>query len=336
MRKGYNPNKDKENIKLDYYHQVIIPVYIPTNLDYFKDSLKILKLTVKSLLKTSHKKTFITIINNGSSKEVRTYLESLLESNKIHELIHTVNIGKLNAILKGLSGSNFPLISISDADVFFLNNWQKETYTVFETFPKTGFVNPCPSSKVLKRFTYNVIFDNLFSSNLKFTSVKNPNALKRFAESIGNPSFYNQYHLKQYLTISNKEKYAVIGGGHFVGTYRGEVFNSINQKYTEFSLGGTSENDILDAPVVDNGFWRLSTQDNYAYHMGNSYETWMDTIELNEIKFNIERPVLKEIKNSKISNKIKSTFFSLFLSRKGIWNKFLTYKGLNKKGVKNY
>jgi hypothetical protein len=336
MRKGYNPNKDKENIKLDYYHQVIIPVYIPTNLDYFKDSLKILKLTVKSLLKTSHKKTFITIINNGSSKEVRTYLESLLESNKIHELIHTVNIGKLNAILKGLSGSNFPLISISDADVFFLNNWQKETYTVFETFPKAGFVNPCPSSKVLKRFTYNVIFDNLFSSNLKFTSVKNPNALKRFAESIGNPSFYNQYHLEQYLTISNKEKYAVIGGGHFVGTYRGEVFNSINQKYTEFSLGGTSENDILDAPVVDNGFWRLSTQDNYAYHMGNSYETWMDTIELNEIEFNIERPVLKEIKNSKISNKIKSTFFSLFLSRKGIWNKFLTYKGLNKKGVKNY
>jgi hypothetical protein len=62
----------------------------------------------------------------------------------------------------------------------------------------------------------------------------------------------------------------------------------------------------------------------------------MDTIELNEIEFNIERPVLKEIKNSKISNKIKSTFFSLFLSRKGIWNKFLTYKGLNKKGVKNY
>ena len=62
MRKGYNPNKDKENIKLDYYHQVIIPVYIPTNLDYFKDSLKILKLTVKSLLKTSHKKTFITLL----------------------------------------------------------------------------------------------------------------------------------------------------------------------------------------------------------------------------------------------------------------------------------
>jgi hypothetical protein len=336
MRKGHNPNKDKENVKLDYYHQVIIPVYIPNNLDYFKDSFEILKLNLSSLFKTSHSKTFITIINNGSSKEVSNYLESLFISDKIHELIHTVNIGKLNAILKGLSGSNFPLITISDADVLFLSDWQKETYNVFQAFPKTGFVSPCPSSKVLKRYTYNVLFDKLFSDKLKFTKVKNPIALKKFADSIGNPDFYNQYHLEQYLTVSNAQNTAVIGGGHFVGTYRSEVFNSITQKYSEFSLGGTSENNILDVPVVNIGMWRLSTHDNYVYHLGNTHELWMDEIQLNQTSIDLKKPILKEVKSSKFLNWIKYLFFSLFLSRKGIWNSFLVYKGLNKKGIKNY
>ena len=43
MRIGFNPNKDKKLIKSDDFHQVIIPVYIPNNKGYFKDSFIILK-----------------------------------------------------------------------------------------------------------------------------------------------------------------------------------------------------------------------------------------------------------------------------------------------------
>lgn len=336
MRKGFNPNKDKKTTKLEYYHQVIIPVYIPNNSDYFKDSFKILQLTIESLLKTSHNQTFITIINNGSSKEVTQYLDDLLNTNKIHELVHTLNIGKLNAILKGLSGNNFPLITISDADVLFLNNWQRESYNIFEAFPKAGFVSPCPSSKLLRYFTYNVIIDNLFSSSMKFTSVKNPTAMKRFAHSIGNPEFYSHSHLEHYLTIQNNDTVAVIGGGHFVGTYRGEVFKKITQKHSEFALGGTSEYEILDAPVPQNGFWRLSTQDNFAYHLGNTFEDWMDDIKIDNQTTKLSCPNFKHIKNSKLSNKFKSNIFSLFFNRKWFWKKFLVFKGLSKDDANNY
>ena len=38
MRVGFNPNKDKVLSKSDYNHQVIVPVYIPHQNDYFKDS----------------------------------------------------------------------------------------------------------------------------------------------------------------------------------------------------------------------------------------------------------------------------------------------------------
>ena len=49
MRVGLNPNRDKLLPISDYLHQIIIPVYIPNQEDYFKDSLKILKLCLASL-----------------------------------------------------------------------------------------------------------------------------------------------------------------------------------------------------------------------------------------------------------------------------------------------
>ncbi len=67
MRIGLNPNKDTVIKPSNYIHQVIIPVFIPNEEGYFKDSLKIFKLCIESLLSTIHNKTFITIVNNGSS-----------------------------------------------------------------------------------------------------------------------------------------------------------------------------------------------------------------------------------------------------------------------------
>ena len=159
MRLGFNPHKDKKQIKSDYFHQVVIPVYIPNEEGYFKDSFVILQYCLQSLFKTSHQKTYFTIVNNGSCDEVVDYLNSLYHKKKIQELIHSTNIGKLNAILKGLTGNQFTLITIADADVLFVNNWQEETYAVFEAFPKTGSVSPCPNSKLLKYCTTNIFFE---------------------------------------------------------------------------------------------------------------------------------------------------------------------------------
>ena len=115
----------------DFYHQIVIPVHIPNLKGYFKHSFRILELNLNSLFKTTHKKTYFTIVNNGSCKEVENYLLGLFNQGLIHELINTTAIGKLNAILKGIVGHNFEFITISDSDVLFLNNWQNETYKVY-------------------------------------------------------------------------------------------------------------------------------------------------------------------------------------------------------------
>ena len=339
MRIGFNPQKDKKLHPSDFFHQVVVPVYIPNQKGYFKDSFSILKLCLDSLFRTSHKKTYFTVVNNGSCDEVRAYLDHLFQNKKIHEVVHTITIGKLNAILKGLTGNQFTLITIADADVLFVNNWQEETYAVFEAFPKTGSVSPCPNSKLLKYCTTNIFFEKLISESLRFRNVKNPKAMKSFAGSIGNPTLFNKHHLKKYLTVSNNDVHAVVGAGHFVGTYRSDVFQKLRHSYSVFKLGGESESELLDKPVSYQGYWRLSTEDNYAYHMGNTFEDWMskhvEDLKRNNFVYD-KAPHLSKVKSNAFVNWIKIKVFSRILFRKSFWMLFLRYKGLTKSEAKEY
>lgn len=338
MRLGFNPNKNKGILNSDCFHQIIIPVYIPNHNDYFKDSLAILKLCLESLFRTVHKKTFITIVNNGSCQEVTNYVQELYLQNKIHEVLETTNIGKLNAILKGIVGHNFPLITITDSDVLFLDEWQKASYSIFENFPKAGVVCPTPSSRSLRTYTSNVYWDSFFSKKLAFSKVKNPPALKKFAVSVGNPDFYDRAHLENYFTVSNKNEKAVIGAGHFVGTYRGEIFNSLEVKYSNYKMGGDSENEILDIPVVKKGLWRLSTEDNYAYHMGNVVEDWMrhEVSKIGQNKSEVDFSIKSVEGSSKWLFIIKTKFFGKIILNKKIMKYFLIWKGLSKEDAGNY
>jgi len=340
MRIGFNPHKDQKRKTNDFFHQVIIPVYIPNQESYFKDSLELLKYCLNSLILTSHSKTYFTIVANGCCVEVRDYLDNLFSENKIHEIIHTTAIGKLNAVLKGIVGHDFPLVTISDADVLFLNKWQSETYDVFNAFPKAGAVSTTPNSKMVKHFTSSIFIDTLFSKKVQFSAVENPNAMQSFAESIGNSTFFKKVHLEKYVTVTSQNNTkAVIGAGHFVATYRGEIFNRIKNKYSNYSLGGDSEIAFLDKPVQENNLWRLSTINNFTYHLGNTKEDWMqvafDTIQ-NETHVDAIAPTIFSSKSYKFLYWFKVNFLGKILFKKEIWRLFLQYKGLSKSEAKDY
>jgi len=337
MRVGFNPNKDKVLPKSDYTHQVIVPVYIPHQNDYFKDSFEILQLCLESLFKTCHDKTYFSVINNGSCYEVVEYLNELYRIGKIHEIIHTTAIGKLNAILKGISGQNFPLVTITDADVLFLNDWQKATYDVFEAFPKAGVVGPVPNSKMLRYFTSNIYFNRFFSKSMRFTQVCNPGAMKEFANSIGNQNLFKIIHLDKYLTISSNKVNAVVGSGHFVATYDRRIFKKNIENYSEFQMGSELSK-FLDIKALKLDLWRLSTEQNFAYHMGNVKEDWMENtlFNLHNNRLHNSIPQLKPINNSKLLIWFKINLFSRILFLNPIWRLFLRYKGLLKDEANQY
>lgn len=336
MRVGYNPYKDKKNDDSKYVHQIIMPVYIPYQEGYFKDSFKILKLCLDSLFATIHKKTFITIVNNGSDIVVADYLELLLKQNKIHELIHTENIGKLNAIVKGLAGSNIELVTISDSDVLFLDNWQRETVNVFNSVPKAGVVGIVPQFKMYQSYCGNILFDTLFSSKLRFIPIKNRGALIRFYDSLGWDRDYNPNYLEYSLGLEiNSDLKVWAGSGHFVATYKKDMFDVI-PTYIKYKMGGDSEK-YLDKLPLKKDYWRVTTYDNYAYHMGNVYEDWMSISQSQ--KRNNEVFEFDFYKNRQINSAsyfIKNRLFTKLISGKRMMKLFLKWKKLPITMIKNY
>ncbi len=274
MRIGYNPNKDRMLEQVSYSHHIIIPVHIP-NLDgYFQDAIKVLEVSLLSIKNTSHKKTFISVVNNGSCDEVAQYLDSLKGENIVQEVLHTGPIGKLNAILKGVIGRNFPLVTITDADILFKPGWQGATVEVFNSFRKSGMVGLIPQYNMFSNLSTTLIFDTFFNKNARFIKVREPEEMRKFYQSLGWKMERDHNYLNYAPALTGENGItAYFGSSHVVATYRGEMFRKL-PRYFKFSMGGNSER-YLDRLAQEHGLWKLTTLHNFAYHMGNIWEDWM-------------------------------------------------------------
>jgi cellulose synthase/poly-beta-1,6-N-acetylglucosamine synthase-like glycosyltransferase len=292
---------------------VVVPVYLPKLEGYYKEGLDILELCLESIYLTVHDKTFISVVNNGSCKEVRDYLDNLMHDGKIQEVIHTTAIGKINAIAKGLSGHYFDLVTITDADVLFTNGWQKAVYGIYETFPKAGMVGTTPNKLGERFMTENIYFDNLFSNKVQIMKTKSTNDIRLFYKSIGikfNPKFDNMLWF-----ISGNPKSCIIGAGHFCSTYRNECLIKFNTaSVSKLKMGGQIMREYIDKYIFDLGLWRLSTIDNFTYHMGNVKEEWME--KKNEVLIKEKSLKKMKISNLKIKkNRILSGFKFYFMRK---------------------
>lgn len=332
MRKGENISKDVLIKTSESFHRVIIPLYIPEEYNYYKDAFKIFEYCLKSIHKTSFSNIKISVISDGSCNSINAKLLQFQEENYIDELIiEKENIGKINSILKVLRTTQERLITITDADVLFDNNWEKEVLEVFKEFPKAGSVSPVPIYRTHFRLTSNIWFDNLFSSRLKFRKVLDPESMTLFAKSIG-WSWLDLKYKDVIATLKNKnDKIAVLGSSHFVCTYKREVFSKIPKNDTIYKLGGDSEYLYTDLPVLKMGGYRLATYGNHAFHLGNVLEDWMEK-KFNDLK-NQDKVFcntnqIKTLKPRKLYYLFTEKLFKKILFNKQLKKKILKYKGL--------
>lgn len=340
MRKGQNTSKEsKLNLKLSS-HRVIIPLYIPIESDYYKESFEIFRMCLESLHKTSYSSLKISVVSNGSCNSINSKLLAMQQQELIDELIiESEAIGKINSILKALRTVEERFVTITDGDVLFLNHWEDKTLQLFDTFPNAGMVSPVPIFRTHFRLTSNIWIRHLLSKRLYFRAVKNQDALTKFAASIGWPRLDEKWK-DTILTLQGKnDVLAVVGCSHFVGTYKREVFKYLPKVNSDYRLGGDSELLYTDLPVVKAGGYRLATYDNYAYHMGNTIEPWM--IEVFEaIKVKKEKQLittdytLLRKKNWLFLSGTK--VFEKLLHIKLIKKKLLRYKGLTNKQLQNF
>ena len=141
------------------------------------------------------------------------------------------------------------------------------------------------------------------------------------------------------MTIENNQNdRAIVGSGHFVATYRKELFHEITT-YLAFKLGGISE-EYLDKSALKFGLWRLTTIDNYAYHLGNVNEEWMVKVIKSFENSTKEIPKLIKLKPIKQENSfsyfIKNKLFIKFFNKRKYRRLFYKFIGLPKEMIQKY
>ncbi len=339
MRKGINSSKEALIKSSKINHRVLIPLYIPFEKEYYKDAFSIFEMCLNSLLNTSVYALNVTVISDGCCDTVNEKLFKLYQNNKINELIiEKDNIGKLNAILKGLRSVNERFVTITDADILFLKNWDKSVFNIFSTFKKAAVVSPIPVFRKQLSYTGNIWLDLFFSKKMEFRPVKNPEALERFAKSLGWPYLEEKYK-DVIMTLQEENVTAVVSAAHCVATYCTAYLKDIPKENTIYKLGGNSEGEYLDNPPYQKDGYRLSTYDNFAYHIGNTKDAWLTSIynSQNESK---ERKMLPKIVGLKPKHKpIKMVFIKVFLRLlkfKKIYDYCLLSKGLSKEKLKTF
>lgn len=334
MRLGYNPNKDQELEQSDYDHQIIVPVHIPHLEDYFKDAQKILEISLQSIKNTTHKRSYISVVNNGSCKEIAIFLDALKRDHIVHEVIHTVAIGKLNAILKGIIGQNFPLITITDADIIFKPGWQQETVDIFNSFPKCGMVGLIPQFNMFSTFCSSLLFDTFFNKKAEFIKVKEPEEMRKFYQSLGWKMQENHNYLQYALAITGEDgATAYFGSSHVVATYRAEIFAELPKNFN-FKMGGNTES-YFDRLPQEMDLWKLTTLQNFAYHLGNSWEAWMESPPVQNVQTSSLNNFILPKKNV-FKNLVKNEIFKRLLLKSFLNNLFFRIKGLPSKISKEY
>jgi len=319
MRKGDNPVRNKRIDKAGKSHVIIIPYFISEEA-YFLDTLNILEHCLKSLKTNSVYDFSVHLVANGSrSVSIENKLVELHQQGFIDDLtIITRPVGKVNAILSVLRNVRSPYVTVTDADVLFLPEWDKHVFDVFKNFTKAAAVSPVPIFRTHNRLTANIWYDYFFSNKLRFENVVDKESMTRYAKSIGWPWLDEKFKTKYMTLRSNSNLKAVVGNGHFCVTYNNSVFKALPYENSEYILGGNSEFKFLDQPAVLTDGYRLSTLTNHAYHMGNRLEPWM-------LKLAAEfTPVQKERLNvtSKIFKNKKRLFFIKFKVFKTLLVKF--------------
>ncbi len=311
MRKGVNPEKFKQekiNIKP---HRVIIVFFIPdSEEDYFKDLHIVFKRCLQSLFETINtESTSVTLINNNSGEKVHQVIEEYKHLIDKY-VIYSENKGKIYAVMNEVRSVYEDFVTIADADVFFLNGWEKSVFEIFKNVSGAGVVSPLPVPHGAFIFNKTIFFEFL-KGKIKYKSLLKKEDTELYKLSIESKGVFKRkdklyWDEKQFYFNSNAEYY-LLGATHFVATYKSSIFKG-TYDLPVFRFKKGDEANYIDLLADKKGLFRLSTKLTYAYHMGNNVDTIFSEYEFEE-KYKINKKLYAEIKSKDCSS------FEIFLKR---------------------
>ena len=276
-RLGQNPMKWLDHEHTSERITIMTAVHIPLLADYWLESLDVLKLSLQSILENTEFPFDLMVFDNNSCEEVQDYLLSMQRSGSIDYLIlsdqNHRKLGALNFLLFAAPGE---IVSFTDSDVYFRPGWLRASVEVLEAFPKAAQVTALPTADRLNDHASSTIKGIAESPELE---VQRGNDLipERFirahAMSIG--LSWQEYQRRLVgredvrITRDGISAYASAQDFQFTA-WKDRVLPLLPlTNYTDEEFYDPLHSPVLEARLDAAGYWRLSTVDYYAHHIGN-------------------------------------------------------------------
>lgn len=276
MRVGVSDTKNLAAPALIRRHRVILPVYVPRLTGYFKDSLEILTLCLESLRRTAGDSVAVTVVANQCVYEVMAMLQRQYDRGWIDQLvINRSNQGRIDGVVSAARGAHESLLTLSDSDVLFKDGWLGAIEQLMDTFPECGMASVVPHPGTAWHHTSATVLGSWVARELGVGKVVSDDDIDRFGRSIGMPDWVKPEQRARQVIVTRDGTTACVGCGHFLFTIRKDVLAAIPPEPCGRPLGAGSDEIWYDRPPDIGGYWRLSTPQAFAYHLGNVPEPWM-------------------------------------------------------------
>lgn len=272
-RYGINPARKKSSGYKPSRVTAAVMSYIPNLEGYFSHRLDVLKLSLESLIATVGGTTDIMVMNNGSCREVREYLDGQLEAGRIDYLIHSRrNLGVIGGFKILFNAAPGDLIAYCDDDVLYYPGWLDAHLKIIDTYPRVGMVSGAPvgySSEQAVRAVEEFIQDNAGSVSVS-SKKRIPDWERSWAVSTGRTV---DEHLQQiegtpHRLLEYQGVEAVQSAKHFQFLTPKEIIRAaFDPEWSGLLMDGLVE---LDQAVDGLGYLRLSTPERFARHIGNT------------------------------------------------------------------
>lgn len=297
MRIGQNPAK--AGIKAREFSRLGVGIisFIPNQVGYFAESLKILKLEIASLHKNTSEKFDLYLFDNGSCPEVQQELILLNQKGFIDFLVlSNHNLGKFGAMNWLMASMENEWIMYVDSDFFFRKDWLEESYRLAKAFPSAGMITAQPN-----------FFDQLEGKGIAIKSIDSNDVqifsqtlpeqtIDEYCRGIGVSDETRKGLLKTPSLILDEREHktqAVYGActAQFLG--KKETFRQIFPLPHDFIIAREEDNELCRR-IDSNGWLEISTLQPLVVHMGNHInpeiikEAEVDGIELDFVESNQE------------------------------------------------
>ncbi len=272
MRTGTNPVKVKQpSLSPPKPVTVVVITYIPYLSGYFQYSLEILSLVLNSIWENTKEAFDLLVFDNGSCSEVREYLISQNENNKIQYLIlsdQNVGIpGAWNVSFKAAPGK---YVAFADYDIYFFPGWLKAHLEIFENFPNVGMVTGTPIRPPIEYSAQTLEWAEKHKDvDIKRGILQSWEDYWTHTESLGMSEEESRetYRTGEDILLTYKENSVYIGAGHFQFVALKDVLEKVLPLPNTIAMGNER---LLDQRVNDLGLLRLSLTRRFVQHLGNT------------------------------------------------------------------